>query len=662
MTPSRAARGVLAAGAAALVVAIATASRDPGPRAWALHLPGFLPDPARSFVMALLVGGAALLAVDFFRGGASGGARGHEREGLDDRGRGRRERPARPAARRAAHKPARGEGLRPPHWTGWLLLLPWVWLLWKLETRTRFLGDGTIWLAGIRSGNPNPFSEPLAAATWAGYSRILRSQGLPIDPVTAGLLPILCGVIAAILFWRIASEIASKTGSRWIALGVLATLGIAQLYFGYIESYPLASVAILAYLWLGLRRARGADHPIWVAAALGIAVPFHLASTVLAPSFLYLLLREKRPWLERAALALVPAVIAGGLLVLMGYPPSRWFGAFHIAARAVESGHGAGDLARPYALFSLDHAWDVLNAIFLAMPVPALLLLTAMAGRAGAGGATERGKAWDDPAAIFLGIAALPGFLLAAALVLPVPPAQDWDLRGTLLIPLAVLGIKLGFSIPKLPMHGARGAGLALLGAGTLLSFVLVNANEEAGVHRFETLIGPGARITAYGRAYGNELLAAYDVDRKDYARAAVHAQRALEAEPTNPRYWIKKGAALYELGRYDEAIPILEEGIRRGPARDDGYYDLGNCLARKRRYPEAVANYREAIRLGNARPDYLNNLGVALYYSGDTDSARVLWTEVVQRWPWYTLGRRSLLKHFGSGAADSAAVTSARG
>ncbi|HEY2923591.1 MAG TPA: tetratricopeptide repeat protein, partial [Candidatus Eisenbacteria bacterium] len=336
-------------------------------------------------------------------------------------------------------------------------------------------------------------------------------------------------------------------------------------------------------------------------------------------------------------------------------------GAFRIAARAVEPGHGAAMFAKPYAAVSLDHAWDMLNAILLVLPVPAMLLLAAAVSRAPgrdpAGTAPAR-----DAATIFLAAAALPGLLMAALLVLPVPPAQDWDLTSVLLLPLAVFGVKVGCSIARVPLSGVRGIALAMVGAGALLSFVLVNANEESGLRRFETIVGPGAKITAYGRAYGNELLATYDVSRKDFARALVHAQRAIEAENTNPRYWIKKGAALYELGRYDEAIPVLEEGIRRGPARDDAYYDLGNCYARMRRYPEAVALYREAIRLGEPRPDYFNNLGVALYNVGDMDSARTLWTEVVRRWPWYTLSARSLMHRFGPGALDSARVSPTRG
>ncbi len=654
---ARVARGALAAGAAAFVIAVVVASRTPGPRAWALHLPGFLPRPARSFVLALLAGGAAWLGFDFLRGAPT-------REPGDTAR--AKDTPQRRAGKRRASRgqPSRraapGGAFRIPRWSLWLLLLPWAWLLWILEARTRFLGDGTVWLQNIQTRNPNPFSEPLAAATWAGYARLVGALGLPFDAVTAGLLPVFCGVIAAALFWGIATEITRGGGSRAFALSVLATMGSVQLYFGYIESYSTVSVAILAYLWLGLRRARGADHPVWSAIALAVVIPFHLSCVFLAPSFLYLVLREKRPWIRRAALTLVPPTGAAALLILLGYPPSRWLGSFRIAARAVESGHEAALYAKPYAAISLGHAWDVLNAILLALPIPALLLFAALADRVGE--EPHEAALLADPAARFLALAALPGLLLVAALILPVAPAQDWDLTSILLLPLAVFGVKAGFSIPRLPIRGRRGVAVVALGLGALLSFVLVNADTESALRRFETLVGPGAKITAYGRAYGNELLETYDAERKDFARAVIHAQRALDAEPTNPRYWVKKGAALYELGRYDEAIPVLQEGIRRGPARDDAYYDLGNCLARKGRYPEAAVNYREAVRLGEPSPDYFNNLAVALYYSGEPDTARVLWTEVVRRWPQYTLSRRLLSRHFGGASADSAGVTSTRG
>src|SRR5207253_7181315 len=106
--------------------------------------------------------------------------------------------------------------------------------------------------------------------------------------------------------------------SRVAAFAVLATLGWMQLYFGYIESYPMVSVAVLVYVWLGLRRARGADSPLAPALALAATIAFHLSCVYLMPSFLVLAWRERKPLPWRVGLALLPVVGAAALLLRLG--------------------------------------------------------------------------------------------------------------------------------------------------------------------------------------------------------------------------------------------------------------------------------------------------------------------------------------------------------
>ena len=646
MDRPRVARAALAIGAIAYAALVFAMSRTPGPRAWALHLPGFLPPAQRLLVMAMLFGGALLLLADFLRPGRAVPDAAHDRASHPKHRKG------------AAKKTAKRGGVSFPGWSAWLLLIPWAWLLWSLEIKTRFLGDATVWLAGLINGDVNPSNEPLAAAVWMGFANTLRSLAVPIGPAAVGSLSVLCGLLAGALLWGIATEITPRSASRAIVLGVLATLGIAQLYFGYIESYPVVSVFVLAFLWLGLRRLRGMDSPFLAGAVLGLTIASHLATVLLLPSHAYLLLKEKRPVALRALLALLPLAVPTAILILLHYPPEKLAGALRIATHAVEPGHAATAYTKPYGILSLDHALDVANGILLSMPVPALLLLASTAVWTSRRRASSAAPSGADPASLFLAIAAVPGLLAAMALVLPVVPAQDWDFTSLLLLPLAVWGVKATGSMPGTPLRGWSGAGLVLIGAGALLSFVLVNASVESGLRRFETLIGPGARTSAYGRAYGNELLSTFDSQRHDTRQMLVHAERALDAEPSNPRYWVGKGAALYNLGRYAEAIPVLEEGIRRGPARDDAYYNLGNCLVHEKRYEEAVERFREAARRSEPRPDYLNNLGVALYHAGKPDSARTVLYGVVRRWPGYALSRNLITLFFGPAALDSAGVS----
>lgn len=661
MSSGRFERAILAAAALAYAIAFAAASARPGPRAWAIHLAGFLPAAERAFVLALLFGGALWLAFALARSRPPGEERARG-ENVPRRGPPRRGAKPGRAGRREIRDalPARGTL---PAWSAWLLLLPWGIILWTLRSRTQFLGDGVVWLENLGSGQPSPYSEPLAAAIWSGYAHLLRAARIPINASTAGAFSVLCGLAAAPLLWGIAREITPRYMSRALALALLATLGISQLYFGYIESYPPTAVLLLAYLWLGLRRAQGADQPLWLAVLMPLLLASHLAMAFLLPSYLYLVYRERRPLVHRALLALLPLGAVLGLLLVLRYRPAQWLGSLEIAAQSARPGHAPAALARPYGVISGGHAWDLLNAVLLVLPVPALLLLARAAGsafsyrrRPGNPASTTAGP---DAPGRFLAVAALAGALVAAGLVLPVPPAQDWDLTSLLLVPLAVFALRFGLASPRSLARGSRGPALVAIGAGALLSFVLVNADEGGGVRRFGALLAPGAKVTAYGRAYGNELLATYFAERKDHPEALRFARRALEAEPTNPRYWIKVGAQLYETGRYGEAVEALREGVRRGPSRDDGYYNLGNCLVRTGHYTEAIASYREALRLTKPRPDYEHNLGVALFRAGRTDSARTVWLSVTRRWPGYILSLRSLRLHFGEAAAESAAAGS---
>ena len=69
----------------------------------------------------------------------------------------------------------------------------------------------------------------------------------------------------------------------WLTYGLLVTLGLIQLFFGYVENYSFAAVGVLAYLWLGLGVLNG-RRPLWLAASvLALTNATHPSTVVLAP-------------------------------------------------------------------------------------------------------------------------------------------------------------------------------------------------------------------------------------------------------------------------------------------------------------------------------------------------------------------------------------------
>ncbi|MEZ4714053.1 MAG: hypothetical protein R3A44_43115 [Caldilineaceae bacterium] len=95
--------------------------------------------------------------------------------------------------------------------------------------------------------------------------------------------------LAGVLYLSVALSLSRQQwlGPAWLTFGSLATLGLMQLFFGYIENYSFAAAGILLYLGLGLAALRNCV-PLWVAAlALAATNATHPSTVVLAPSLLY---------------------------------------------------------------------------------------------------------------------------------------------------------------------------------------------------------------------------------------------------------------------------------------------------------------------------------------------------------------------------------------
>src|SRR5439155_20767248 len=102
-----------------------------------------------------------------------------------------------------------------------------------------------------------------------------------------------------------------------------------------------------------------------------------VAAVYRAPAYVCVLFGGKRRLLHRGILAVLPLAGVAAILILLGFQRSEWLVSFEIVARAVQPGHDIAVFAKPYTPLSLGHAWELLNAALLVLPVPALLLLSA---------------------------------------------------------------------------------------------------------------------------------------------------------------------------------------------------------------------------------------------------------------------------------------------
>jgi hypothetical protein len=177
----------------------------------------------------------------------------------------------------------------------------------------------------------------------------------------------------------------------WLTFGLLTTLGIMQLFFGYIENYSFAAAGILAYLWLGLEALHG-RRTLWPAAwVLALTHALHPSTIVLAPSLLYAGWHSTQTAHQRNksrlpvvySIVLPMAMVAASTLLLME------LGGHGLAALLTTDRPGGGDGRwfvplwttstrwEHYPLFSWPHLRDLLNQQLLVAPVvwPGLIWL-----------------------------------------------------------------------------------------------------------------------------------------------------------------------------------------------------------------------------------------------------------------------------------------------
>ena len=122
-------------------------------------------------------------------------------------------------------------------------------------------------------------------------------------------------------------------------------------------------------------------------------------------------------------------------------------------------------------------------------------------------------------------------------------------------------------------------------------------------------LLGVTLRTAAQGPnadTLSKEANAAYEA--KDWEKTAkLYGELSKEMTETPPRVWLRLGAALRSLGKYDEALAAFEKANQSG-ARLFGEYGKACVYAALQKPEKAFASLDSAVKQGYADPENLQN------------------------------------------------------
>ncbi len=364
-----------------------------------------------------------------------------------------------------------------------LLALPLFWGLRLVHSRW---GDAYILINAIALDDPAQrlvytWQAPLTvywhARFWAWGQRVWGwRDAMPAYAVTS----VIAGAAFVFSALNLAWTGGRSRGQRVLLLSLLLTLGTVQLFFGYVENYTLAALAIVVTLWLAIRFVRGAS-PLWaVALVLALAHGLHPLTLCLLPALLVLALLDRQRHGVRHTLFSVgvPYLVIGLSVLLLLSAGNHGLDALFSSDRP---GGGDGRWLVPlvatstrwehYTMFSLGHAWDIINEQWLTAPVSlAVLVLVLLLDRQRrwltdglAGEALQQDRWWLG----FLVTATLGSGLFILLWNPDYGGQRDWDLFSLASLPLTVLAAwLLGRALPTEP---ARWEAALLLGAVSLL-------------------------------------------------------------------------------------------------------------------------------------------------------------------------------------------------
>lgn len=143
----------------------------------------------------------------------------------------------------------------------------------------------------------------------------------------------------------------------------------------------------------------------------------------------------------------------------------------------------------------------------------------------------------------------------------------------------------------------------------------------QKAVEEFEQLVKASPDYEAGYRVLGDSYL-----KLRNYPKAAAAFQKAVELDSTKFGSHLGAALALFNAGRYQDAVTALQKGEAtvRAPRERYQFHQLrGSAWYKLNRFPEAAAELEKAVSIQRGDFNDVFQLGVALFQTGNTAAAR---------------------------------------
>ncbi|MDE2887669.1 MAG: tetratricopeptide repeat protein [Gemmatimonadota bacterium] len=479
-----------------------------------------------------------------------------------------------------------------------------------LQSARHLLGDGYLYLRELDAGMTERVDRAPLTFT---LIRLLHDAGAALWQTaenTYRIYSYASGLLYLVLAFVTAGALGRSDREKTVAFAFLLTAGYVQLFFGYVENYAFYMPASLLYLLAGLRSLEDRASLYVPALVLGLLVPFHFLFVLFAPSLLilgycgYRRRETSMPRWKNVADKLA-AICSAPLAALLAFWIAGFeFGAFlertggkhHILPLFSEPGFHL-----PYRIVSVSHVLDFVNLQILSAPAAMMAVFVF-------GGKDFRHHPF------LLSAAAVPLFFTFIANP-EIGAFRDWDILALPALPLTLWAASALLERRRRDERPLRNVSVICAAAAlhTML-WIGLNANPVAAEARYVHLMG---RLSGHAGSYGWETLGTYYRLQGRTVPALNAYQRALNANPKNPRHWLSVGIIYCDIGRPDRGIEHLRKATEIQPDLAEAHINLGAAYLGTGRHGAAINHLRKAVELQPETALALVNLGAAYNEAG---------------------------------------------
>jgi Tfp pilus assembly protein PilF len=545
-----------------------------------------------------------------------------------------------------------------------LLSLP---LFWIFRTRLHLLGDGYFRIQDLPRGQLH-LQEWLDGLVHLVIYRVMNNLISSWTPeLTYSTISILCGGVFVFLSLKL-SSLLGKTGlGKVLIFSFLICLGSVQLFFGYVESYAILQVVLLAYVWLAALYLKDKISIIPVLLIFVMSVGLHVTSLIFAPSFIYLFLKRKKD--ETAAKRKFGKTISNAFvfaaLIVALFLVISWV--LVVAIGLERTGKGifilplSGTGSYRFGMFSLAHISEFVNQLLLLSPLGISLIIFYLFFKIKFNFQGFR-RGFEDGLINLLILATFFSLIYLFVFNFTLGSA-DWDLRSSPALFLGLLGVLLFLrwgeggmvrsekdigktKTEKPESESATMPGLVnsnrfkvwgfifiWFGLFHTVPWILINAHQQRSINRY-VLIQTNDPHPVDETGYNLYKISRILQLAGQHEEVEKMYQRAIDKNPYDTLSYFNLATRYYKKQEFDQAVLVLDTLLKLDPQYPKANWMIGNIYMKSKEYGKALFYLEKALPFLADNVDFLFNLGASYYYSDQPNAALSCGLEIVRLVP----------------------------